>query len=102
MSRISFFYDRPSVYKVTLRALERRDYTVTESNEDTGIIKAESKKGVFKPKINFEMKVNPVSENQTVLDIILNVKNGWLTPDGYEAKAENKLINTLYKCFDNI
>jgi hypothetical protein len=102
MSKISFFYDSPSVYKVTLKALARRDFIIMEANEGSGVIKAVTRKKLLKPVVNFEVHVNSISEKQTALNINSKIKKSWLTPDGYEAKAEQKFINTLYKCFENI
>ena len=102
MSRISFFYDLPSVYKVTLKALERREFTIIEADESKGLIKAASKGKILKPTINIELHIKTIANNQTALDIHSKIKKTWLTPDGFEAKAESKFINTLYKCFENI
>ncbi len=102
MSRISFFYDLPSVYKVTLKALERREFKIIEADESKGLIKAASKVKILKPTINIELHIKTISNNQTALDIHSKIKKTWLTPDGFEAKVESKFINTLYKCFENI
>lgn len=87
---------------MTLRALERRDFQIVEKNESTGVIRAESKKGLLKPSMNIELHIKSISDNQTAVDIKSGITKTWLTPDGYEAKAEHKFINTLYKCFENL
>ncbi len=102
MSRISFFYDVPSVYKVSLKALERREFKIIEADEKNGVIKAAMRGKMLKPGISIELHLKTISENQTALDIQSKIKKTWLTPEGYEAKAESKFINTLYKCFENI
>lgn len=102
MSRLSFFYKSPAVYKITLRALERRQFVILEADENQGVIKAETKKGFLKPSVSMELKINAISENQTAMDIQSGTRKSWITPDGYEAKAEQKFINTLYKCFENL
>jgi len=100
MSKISFFYDSNSVYKVSLKALVKRDFIIEEMDQNTGIIKASTKKKLLKPSIKIELEIKPVSDTQTSLDIKSISDKSWITPHEYEAKAEQKFINTLYKCFD--
>ncbi len=102
MSRLAFFYDKDAVYKVTLRALERRDFQIDEANEKTGMIKASTKKGILKPAVTIELQIQQIAENQSSLDIKSQIVKNWITPEGYESKAEHKFINTLYKCFENL
>ena len=100
MSKISFFYDSNAVYKVSLKALVKRDFIIEETNHSAGIIKASTKKTLLKPSIKIELEIKPVSETQTSLDIKSITNKSWITPNEYESKAEQKFINTLYKCFD--
>ena len=102
MSKLSFFYDANAVYEASLRALKRRDYKILKSDLDSGTIVAASKGGILKPKVSIEIKINQSDDNQTNMDIRSAVKKNWLTPDGYDAKAEHKLISTLYKLFENM
>lgn len=101
MSRLSFFYSTKTVYKTTLRALQRRDFVISAADEETGVIIAVKKKGILKPNVSLELKIQQIADDQTSIDIKSSIKKNWLTPDGYESKAEQKFINTLYKCFDN-
>lgn len=100
MSKISFFYDSNSVYKVSLKALNKRDFIIEEMDQNTGIIKAATKKTLLKPSIKMELEIKQIAADQTSLNIKSIIKKSWITPDEYEAKAEQKFINTLYKCFD--
>lgn len=101
MSKLSFFYDADTVYSTSLKALKRREYKVISFDEEAGLIIAKSKKGLLKPQITVEIKISNHGENQTNVDIHSKIKKNWLTIDGYEAKEENKLINTLYKLFEH-
>jgi hypothetical protein len=83
-----------------LKALVKRDFIIEEMDQNTGIIKASTKKKLLKPSIKIELEIKPVSDTQTSLDIKSISDKSWITPDEYEAKAEQKFINTLYKCFD--
>ena len=44
MSKISFFYNKDEVCKVSIKALERRNFIVEEYDETKGVIIANSKK----------------------------------------------------------
>ncbi len=101
MSKLSFFYNADVVYLTSLKALKRRDYKIISFDEQEGLIKAKSRKGILKPEVTVEIKLSKIAENQTNLDIISRSKRTWLSADGYEAKEENKLINTLYKLFEH-
>jgi hypothetical protein len=102
MSKISFFYNKDAVCKVSLKALERRNFVVQEFNEQTGLIVATSKKQFLKPEIQVKIQVNHVNENQTSIDIKSELKKTWFINKEVKNKEEQKLINTLYKCFDSI
>jgi hypothetical protein len=47
-----------------------------------------------------DLKVERVNDTQANLNIIAQSKGGLITPDDFQAKAEEKLINTLYRLFD--
>ncbi len=102
MSKISFFYNKDEVCKVSLKALERRDFVVNEYDEANGIIIASSKKQFLKPEIQVKIKVNHVNDNQTSIDIKSELKKTWFINKDVKNQEEQKLINTLYKCFDSI
>lgn len=102
MSKISFFYQSDDVYKVSLRALKKRAYKITEADASLGIIKAETRRGFLKPFLQVEIKIQQTADGQSHMDIQSKVKKKWLSPEGYEAKAEDKLISTLYRLFDSI
>jgi hypothetical protein len=102
MSKISFFYDKDSVCKVSLRALERRNFIVEEFDKSKGIIVASSRNQFLKPKIRIEIKVDPINENQSSINIKSDLKRGWFINKDVKNKEEQELINTLYKCFDSI
>lgn len=102
MGKLSFFYKPEDVYKVSLKALQKRDFRITEANEESGVIKAETRRGLLKPDVAVEIRISKVAEGQSKMDIQSSVKKKWLSPEGYEVKAENKLINTLYRLFDSI
>ena len=102
MSKISFFYDKDAVCKVSLKALERRNFIVDEFDKSTGKIVATSKKQFLKPEIRIEIQVDNVNENQTSIKIKSELKKNWFLNKDIKNKEEQKLINTLYKCFDSI
>ena len=102
MSKISFFYNKDAVCKVSLKALQKRNFTVSEFDEATGIILATSKKKFLKPSVQIKIQVSQVNENQTTLDIKSALSKGWFVKKGFGNTEEQKLINTLYKCFDSI
>ena len=102
MSKISFFYDKDAVCKVSLKALERRNFIVEEFDKSKGIIVATSKKQFLKPEIRIEIQVDHVNENQTSIKITSDLKKSWFLNKDIKSKEEQKLINTLYKCFDAI
>lgn len=102
MGKLSFFYDKSSVYKISLRALQRRRFSVQQIDEVAGVIKAKSKKQLLRPAVNLHITIKEIAGQQTSVDIISSINKTWLTPDGYEAKAENRFINTLYKCFEKM
>jgi hypothetical protein len=102
MSKISFFYDKDAVCKVSLKALERRNFIVDEFDKSTGRIIATSKKQFLKPEIRIEIQVDNINENQTSIKIESELKKNWFLNKDIKNKEEQKLINTLYKCFDSI
>jgi hypothetical protein len=102
MSKISFFYDKDAVCKVSLKALERRNFIVDEFDKSTGKIIATSKKQFLKPEIRIEIQVDNINENQTSIKIKSELKKNWFLNKDIKNKEEQKLINTLYKCFDSI
>lgn len=102
MSKLSFFYRPEDVYRVSLKALQRRGFRVTEANPDSGLIKAETRTGLLKPQIALEIRIGSAAEGYSNMYINSKVKRKWLSRDGYEVKAENKLINTLFHLFDSI
>jgi hypothetical protein len=102
MSKISFFYDKDVVCKVSLKALERRNFIVDEFDKSTGKIVATSKKQFLKPEIRIEIQVDNVNENQTSINIKSDIKKQWFLNKNVKYKEEQKLINSLYKCFDSI
>jgi hypothetical protein len=102
MSKISFFYDKDAVCKVSLKALERRNFIVDEFDKSTGRIIATSKKQFLKPEIRIEIQVDNINENQTTIKIKSELKKNWFLNKDIKNKEEQKLINTLYKCFDSI
>lgn len=102
MSKISFFYDKDSVCKVSLKALERRNFNIVEFDKSKGIIVATSKKQFLKPEIRIEIQVDHIHENQTSINIKSDLKKNWFLNKDIKTKEEQKLINTLYKCFDSI
>ena len=102
MSKISFFYDKDAVCKVSLKALERRNFIVDEFDKSTGRIIATSKKQFLKPEIRIEIQVDNINENQTTIKIKSELKKNWFLNKDIKNKEEQKLINTLYKCFDSM
>ncbi|MFM7015525.1 MAG: hypothetical protein ACKOX3_04285 [Bacteroidota bacterium] len=102
MSKISFFYNKDAVCKVSLKALERRNFIVQEFDETKGIIIASTKKQFLKPAIQVKIQVSHVNENQASIDIKSELKNTWFVNKNIKVKEEQKFINTLYKCFDAI
>jgi hypothetical protein len=102
MSKISFFYDKDAVCRVSLKALEKRNFIVEEFDKSSGKIVATSKKEFLKPEIRVEIQVSHVNENQTSLNIKSDLKKKWFLNKDIKNKEEQKLINTLYKCFDSI
>jgi hypothetical protein len=100
MGKLSFFYDSSSVYKVTLKALARRNFVIDSVDEAAGIIQASSRKKLLTPTVKIELAIEHISDKQTSMNIKSSINKSWITPDGYEAKAEQKFINTLYKCFE--
>ena len=100
MSKISFFYNKDEVCKVSIKALERRNFIVEEYDETKGVIIANSKKQFLKPEIKIQIQINHVNENQTSIDIKSELKKTWFVNKDIKNKEEQKLINTLYKCFD--
>jgi hypothetical protein len=54
----------------------------------------------LKPTVKIELAIEHISDKQTSMNIKSSINKSWITPDGYEAKAEQKFINTLYKCFE--
>jgi len=102
MSKISFFYDKDAVCKISLKALERRNFIVDEFDKSTGRIIATSKKQFLKPEIRIEIQVDNINENQTSIKIKSELKKNWFLNKDIKNKEEQKLINTLYKCFDSI
>ncbi len=101
MSKLSFFYNAKVVYSTSLKALKRRDYKIISFDEEEGTIKARLKKGVLRPEVTVEIKISKLNDNHTNVDIHSKFKSTWLSADGYEAKEEIKLINTLYKLFEH-
>lgn len=102
MSKISFFYNKDAVCKVSLKALERRNFIVKEFDKSKGIIIATSKKQFLKPEIRIEIQVEHINENQTSINIKSELKKKWFLNKDIKSNEEQKLINTLYKCFDSI
>ncbi|MFN5345882.1 MAG: hypothetical protein ACK5B3_01545 [Bacteroidota bacterium] len=102
MSKISFFYDKDVVCKVSLKALEKRNFIVEEFDKSTGRIIACSKKQFLKPEIRIEIQVDDINKNQTSIKINSEFKKNWFINKNIKTKEEQKLINTLYKCFDSI
>jgi hypothetical protein len=102
MGKLSFFYDSSSVYKVTLKALARRDFVIDKVDEATGIIQASSRKKLLKPIVKIELAIEQISDKQTSMSIKSSINKSWITPEGYESRAEEKFINTLYKCFETM
>ena len=102
MNTLSFYYKPSQVYKLSLKALHRRKFEITEIDEPNGIIRATIAKGMLKAGIDIELKINQESESHTTVNIQSTLKKSWLTPDGYNETVENKFINTLYNCFNKI
>lgn len=102
MNKISFFYSADDVFNTSVKALKKRDYKILEADAENKTIKASYKEGVLKPVVTVEMKVEKVSDTQSNLKIVSDSKGGFLTAKNYEAKAEQKLVNTLYRLFDTI
>jgi len=102
LSKISFFYNKDEVCKVSLKALQRRDFVVNEYDKANGIIIATSKKQFLKPEIHVQIKINHINDNQTTIDIKSELKKTWFINKNLKNQEEQKLINTLYKCFDSI
>jgi NOL1/NOP2/fmu family ribosome biogenesis protein len=102
MSKISFFYESQDVYKMSLRALERRNFKIDNIDEAKGIIIATSKKKMFKPSVQMKLEIIKLSEQQTVLEINSEIKKTWLTPDNMQAQTEHRFVQTLYRCFEKM
>ena len=102
MNKLSFFYKPAQVYKLTLKALQRRHFSIIESNEQSGHIRASITKGFLKPGIELEVQINKEGDEQTSLNIVSRLQKAWLTPDNYNESVEKKFINTLYNCFNKI
>ena len=101
MNTLSFYYKPSQVYRLSLKALHRRNFDIIESDEKAGIIKASSK-GFLKPDIEIELHINRENEEQTTVNIESRLKKTWLTPANYMEAVEKKFINTLYNCFNKI
>jgi hypothetical protein len=102
MSKISFFYDKDAVCKVSIKALEKRNFIVEEFDKSKGVIIASSKKQFLKPEIRIEIQVDHINEGQTSINIKSDLKKKWFVNKDIKNKEEQKLINALYKCFDSI
>lgn len=102
MNKISFFYSADDVFNTSVKALKKRDYKIIEVNEEEKSVKAKFKKGLLSPEVIVEMKVERINDTQSNLKIVSDAKGGFLSPKGYETKAEQKLVNTLYRLFDRI
>ena len=102
MSKISFFYNKDAVCNVSLKALEKRNFIIKEFDKSNGKIIAISKKQFLKPEIRVEIQVNLINENQTSISINSDLKKSWFVNKNIKSNEEQKLINTLYKCFDSI
>jgi hypothetical protein len=102
MSKISFFYNKDAVCKVSLKALEKRNFIVKQFDEPSGVIIATSKKQFLKPEIQIEIQVKHINENQSSINIKADLKKNWFVNKNIKNEEEQKLINTLYKCFDSI
>jgi hypothetical protein len=102
MNKLSFFYQPSQVYETTLRALERRRFAITEADEKQGIIKAVSPPRFLRPGVQLELKIDPVNDQLTSMNINSRMKKAWLVPSDYDATVESRFIRTLYNCFDMI
>ena len=102
MNRLSFYYKPAQVYKLSIRALHRRNFNIIETDEHAGLIRATTSKGFLKAGVDIELHIKQEGETQTTLDIQSTLKKTWLTPANYNEDVERKFINTLYNCFNQI
>lgn len=100
MSKLAFFCEAEVVYSISLSALRKRDYKILLADEEKGMIKASRKKGLLKPEVVVEIKIDKLDESQSNLDIHSSIKKNWLSKAEEGTKEEEKLINTLYKIFE--
>lgn len=87
---------------MSLRALERRDFTIDEFDEAKGIIVATSKKKLLKASVQMKLEIVKLTEQQTALEIKSEIKKNWLTPNNIEAQTEHRFVQTLYRCFEKM
>lgn len=102
MNTLSFYYKPSEVYKLSLKALQRRKFEIVEVDEVKGIIRASIAKGLLKAGVDIELLIRQENDSQTSVNIQSTIQKSWLTPDGYNDTVERKFINTLYKCFNKI
>jgi hypothetical protein len=102
MNKLSFFYRQQQVYEMSLKALQRRKFSIIEANEETGVIKAKMKGSVLKPGVKIELRIAEINERLTSMNIESQMHKRWLSPSGYDETVEAKFIRTLYNCFDTV
>ena len=85
---------------MSLKALQRRNFSVKEADEANGVIVAASKNGILKPGIQMMLKFSQDNEKQSSLSITSKIKRKWLSPQGYDESEEARFIRTLYNCID--
>ncbi len=102
MNELSFFYDPSKVFKLSLKALQRRKFEILESNESSGIIRATISKGILKAGVDIELIIKQQTENHTTVNIKTALNKSWITTEGYHKTIERKFIDTLYNCFNSM
>lgn len=102
MHKLSFFHQPSELYELSLQALKRRRFTVTEKDEVAGMIRASIKTGFLKPKVDIELHIERKTQHLTSLTVATQMKKRWFGNRNDAETAEVHLVNTIYNCFNRI
>lgn len=97
MKKQSFMFRKESIFKACIKALAKRDFSIVNSDNESGLIQAKAGNGLFEPKIMFEIKVENAGGEATSVNISTVVLKQGLFKNTAVEVLEEKFVDTLYK-----
>jgi hypothetical protein len=100
MKTALLLYPYDSVLKLLKVILERKGFAILSLDADKGLIKAESKFGLFKKSSKLDIAASKRDQHTTHIEIRINANpSTYDSPRTSDEDLEDELIDVIYKYF---